>query len=104
MCSRGVLVIAERAVRALDERRSEGWGERTLSMRLNMVWPTVYAATNVESWLSQLGIRTFGAQYQYTPSQDAQVRNLPRSINTKNVANNLIGVSRAALVKERQNS
>jgi len=35
MCSRGALVIAERAVRALDGHGSEGWGERALSMWLN---------------------------------------------------------------------
>ena len=46
----------------------------------------------------------FDARYQYTPSQDAQVRSLLRSINTKNVANSLIGVSWTALVKERRNS
>jgi len=58
MCSRGVLVIAEGAVRALDGRGSEGWGERVLSMWLNGVWSAIYAATNVESWPAQLGIRT----------------------------------------------
>ena len=37
MCSRGVLVIAERAVRALDGRGLEGWDERALAMWLNGV-------------------------------------------------------------------
>jgi len=35
MCSRGVLVIAERAVRASDGRGSEGWDERALAIWLN---------------------------------------------------------------------
>jgi len=48
MYSRGVLVIADRAVRALDGHGSEVWGERALSIWLNGVWPAIYAATNVE--------------------------------------------------------
>jgi len=32
MCSRGVLVITERAVRALDGRGSEGWDESTVNV------------------------------------------------------------------------
>jgi len=78
------------AVRASDVRSSEGWDERALAIWLNGLY-IQQATLNLgqPAWEYE----HFDARRQFKMLRITGVRSFPRSINTKNVANNLIGVS-----------